>query len=293
MDEGGSHPGFFRNLKSLFGKGNSDKVTEEEIISMVNEGHENGLLEANETELIHNIFEYGDKEAGDIMTHRKNIVAVDGTMKLKDALNYMLDQNYSRFPVYEENIDNIIGFLHFKDAVKANRDPKEQEKMIRELPNILRPARFIPETRNISDLLRTMQKQKLHFVIVVDEYGQTAGLVTMEDIIEEIVGNIQDEYDMEEEDIVELPDHSFIIRGVTPLEDVEEALDVSFGEDEIETLNGFLISVLDRIPADDEHIVINHSGYRFEVQSIQNKVIQKGARTQVAGKYRYRIGIGR
>lgn len=275
MDEGGSHPGFFRNLKSLFGKGNSDKVTEEEIISMVNEGHENGLLEANETELIHNIFEYGDKEAGDIMTHRKNIVAVDGTMKLKDALNYMLDQNYSRFPVYEENIDNIIGFLHFKDAVKANRDPKEQEKMIRELPNILRPARFIPETRNISDLLRTMQKQKLHFVIVVDEYGQTAGLVTMEDIIEEIVGNIQDEYDMEEEDIVELPDHSFIIRGVTPLEDVEEALDVSFGEDEIETLNGFLISILDRIPADDEHIVINHSGYRFAVQSIQNKVIQK------------------
>lgn len=275
MDEGGSHPGFFRNLKSLFGKGNSDKVTEEEIISMVNEGHEKGLLEANETELIHNIFEYGDKEAGDIMTHRKNIVAVDGTMKLKDALNYMLDQNYSRFPVYEENIDNIIGFLHFKDAVKANRDPKEQEKMIRELPNILRPARFIPETRNISDLLRTMQKQKLHFVIVVDEYGQTAGLVTMEDIIEEIVGNIQDEYDMEEEDIVELPDHSFIIRGVTPLEDVEEALGVSFGEDEIETLNGFLISILDRIPADDEHIVINHSGYRFAVQSIQNKVIQK------------------
>lgn len=275
MDEGGSHPGFFRNLKSLFGKGNSDKVTEEEIISMVNEGHENGLLEANETELMHNIFEYGDKEAGDIMTHRKNIVAVDGTMKLKDALNYMLDQNYSRFPVYEENIDNIIGFLHFKDAVKANRDPKEQEKMIRELPNILRPARFIPETRNISDLLRTMQKQKLHFVIVVDEYGQTAGLVTMEDIIEEIVGNIQDEYDMEEEDIVELPDHSFIIRGVTPLEDVEEALGVSFGEDEIETLNGFLISILDRIPADDEHIVINHSGYRFAVQSIQNKVIQK------------------
>ncbi len=275
MDEGGSHPGFFQNLKSLFGKNNSDKMTEEEIISMVNEGHEKGLLEANETELIHNIFEYGDKEAGDIMTHRKNIVAVDGTMKLKDALNYMLDQNYSRFPVYEENIDNIIGFLHFKDAVKANRDPKEQEKMIRELPNILRPARFIPETRNISDLLRTMQKQKLHFVIVVDEYGQTAGLVTMEDIIEEIVGNIQDEYDMEEEDIVELPDHSFIIRGVTPLEDVEEALGVSFGEDEIETLNGFLISILDRIPADDEHIVINHSGYRFAVQSIQNKVIQK------------------
>ena len=275
MDEGGSHPGFFQNLKSLFGKGNSDKMTEEEIISMVNEGHEKGLLEANETELIHNIFEYGDKEAGGIMTHRKNIVAVDGTMKLKDALNYMLDQNYSRFPVYEENIDNIIGFLHFKDAVKANRDPKEQEKMIRELPNILRPARFIPETRNISDLLRTMQKQKLHFVIVVDEYGQTAGLVTMEDIIEEIVGNIQDEYDMEEEDIVELPDHSFIIRGVTPLEDVEEALGVSFGEDEIETLNGFLISILDRIPADDEHIVINHSGYRFAVQSIQNKVIQK------------------
>lgn len=274
MDEGGSHPGFFRNLKSLFGKGNSDKVTEEEIISMVNEGHENGLLEANETELIHNIFEYGDKEAGDIMTHRKNIVAVDGTMKLKDALNYMLDQNYSRFPVYEENIDNIIGFL-LQGCGEGQPRSEEQEKMIRELPNILRPARFIPETRNISDLLRTMQKQKLHFVIVVDEYGQTAGLVTMEDIIEEIVGNIQDEYDMEEEDIVELPDHSFIIRGVTPLEDVEEALGVSFGEDEIETLNGFLISILDRIPADDEHIVINHSGYRFAVQSIQNKVIQK------------------
>ncbi|MDD7023650.1 MAG: hemolysin family protein [Oscillospiraceae bacterium] len=274
MDDGGSHPGFIRNLKNLF-RPNSEKVTEEEIISMVNEGHEKGVLEANEAEMIHNIFEYGDKDACDIMTHRKHIIGVDAGMRLKDALNYMLEQPYSRFPVYEENIDNITGFLHFKDAVKCNMDEQNRELSIGGIQGLLRPAKFIPETRNINDLLCSMQKMKTHFVIVVDEYGQTAGLVTMEDIIEEIVGNIQDEYDEEEEDIVEQPDHSFLIRGAAPLEEVEEALGVSFGEEEIETLNGLMISILDRIPSDDEHIVINHCGYRFEVLGIQNKVIQK------------------
>lgn len=187
----------------------------------------------------------------------------------------MLEQTYSRFPVYEENIDNIVGFLHFKDAVRYNMDEAYQEMPIGSIKGLLRPARFIPETRNINDLLRSMQKMKTHFVIVVDEYGQTAGLVTMEDIIEEIVGNIQDEYDVEEEDIVEQPDKSLMIRGVAPLEEVEETLGISFEEEEIETLNGLLISILDRIPEEDEHIVINHKGYRFEVLQIKNKVIQK------------------
>ncbi len=275
MDDGGSHPGIMRNLKNLFGMNSQEKVTEEEIISMVNEGHEKGVLEANEAEMIHNIFEYGDKDACDIMTHRKNIVGIDQRTKLGDALSFMLNQTYSRFPVFEENIDNIVGFLHFKDAVRYNMDESFREQPIGSIKGLLRPARFIPETRNINDLLRSMQKMKTHFVIVVDEYGQTAGLVTMEDIIEEIVGNIQDEYDVEEEDIIEQADESFLIRGVAPLSEVEETLGISFGEEDIETLNGLLISILDRIPSEDEHIVINHKGYRFEVLQIENKVIQK------------------
>lgn len=275
MDDGGSHPGIMRNLKNLFGMNSQEKVTEEEIISMVNEGHEKGVLEANEAEMIHNIFEYGDKDACDIMTHRKNIVGIDQRTKLGDALSFMLNQTYSRFPVFEENIDNIVGFLHFKDAVRYNMDESFREQPIGSIKGLLRPARFIPETRNINDLLCSMQKMKTHFVIVVDEYGQTAGLVTMEDIIEEIVGNIQDEYDVEEEDIIEQADESFLIRGVAPLSEVEETLGISFEEEDIETLNGLLISILDRIPSEDEHIVINHKGYRFEVLQIENKVIQK------------------
>lgn len=253
-----------------------EDVTEEEIISMVNEGHEQGVLEANEAEMINNIFEFGDKEAQDIMTHRTNIVGVDGCLSLKSALRFMLDATNSRFPVYENNIDNITGIIHLKDAMRCHTMGQYDDWLIKDIPELIRPAVFIPETRKINLLFRNMQSRKLHMVMVADEYGQTAGLVALEDILEEIVGNIQDEYDEDEAYIEEQPDGSFLVDGMTPLEELEDRLDIEFNlEEDIETLNGYLVSKLDKIPSEDEKSVIEDLGYSFQILGVAHKKIQK------------------
>ena len=181
----------FRKL-GIHGDDSSDRV-EEEIISMVNEGHEQGVLHETEAEMITNIFEFGDKEAKDIMTNRSNIVVIDKSTSLADALDYMLKESKSRFPVYDENIDHIVGILHFRDAFRAHRTEGNMNLPVGEIDGLLQKVMFVPETKNIADLFRTMQKTKTQMVIVVDEYGQALGLLAMEDILEEIVGNILDE----------------------------------------------------------------------------------------------------
>lgn len=251
-----------------------DDVTEEEIISMVNEGHEQGVLQASEAEMIHNIFEFDDKEAKDIMTHRKNIVAVDGTMSLSQVLEFMLDKNNSRFPVYGEDIDNIIGIIHIKDVMIQSRNERYKNWPVQDIPGLVREAVFIPETRNINELFKNMQSQKIHMVIVVDEYGQTAGLVAMEDILEEIVGNILDEYDEEENMIVEQPDGSFLMNGMAPFDEVCKTLELDMQEDEYETLNGYLISLIDKIPGDNEQFQVEDQGWQFHAIAVKNKMIQ-------------------
>lgn len=253
-----------------------ENVTQEEIMSMVNEGHEQGVLEANEAEMINNIFEFGDKEAQDIMTHRINIVGVDGRQNLHTALGFMLNATNSRFPVYEENIDNITGIIHLKDAMRCHTEGKYEEWLIKDIPGLIRPAVFIPETRKINLLFKSMQSKKLQMVMVADEYGQTAGLVALEDILEEIVGNIQDEYDEDEVHIEEQPDGSFLVDGMTPLEELEDRLSIEFNlEEDIGTLNGYLVSKLDKIPSEDENSVIRDLGYSFQILSVAHKKIQK------------------
>lgn len=249
-------------------------VTEEEIISMVNEGHEQGVIEASEVQMITNIFEYADKETQDIMTHRSNIIGIDGDMSLNEAIHFMLSEKYSRYPVYEENIDKIIGILHLKDALRMQEKNNAENRAIREIEGLLREAKFIPLTRNIDDLFKSMQSQKLQMVIVVDEYGQTAGLIAMEDILEEIVGNILDEYDEEDAYIEEKGEDEYIIEGKTPLEELEERFNITFDEDDFETLNGFMISKLDRIPRENEEFDVNVDGYNFKIMSVENKMIQ-------------------
>lgn len=249
-------------------------VTEEEIISMVNEGHEQGVIEASEAELITNIFEYADKESQDIMTHRSNIIAIDGDMLLHEAIHFMLTEKNSRYPVYDENIDKIIGILHLKDALRMQEKNRDENRPVREIEGLLREAKFIPLTRNIDDLFKAMQSQKLQMVIVVDEYGQTAGLIAMEDILEEIVGNILDEYDEEDDYIEEKSEDEYIIEGKTPLEELEERFNITFDEEEFETLNGFLISRLDRIPDENEEFDVDVDGYNFKIISVENKMIQ-------------------
>jgi len=255
----------------------NENVTEEDIMSMVNEGHEQGVLEAREAEMITNIFELNDKEAGDIMTHRKNLVALDGEITLREAVNFILKEGYnSRYPIYKKDVDDIIGILHMKDALIAVENKRNASRQLWEIEGLLREAHFIPETRNIDTLFKEMQSRKIHMVIVVDEYGQTAGIVTMEDILEEIVGNIMDEYDVDEEYIVPSDDGSYVINGMTPLEEVERALGIEFDEedyDSYDTINGLLISKLDRIPQEGEETEVSILGYCFKILRVENKII--------------------
>lgn len=256
----------------------SENVTEEDIMSMVNEGHEQGVLEADEAEMITNIFELNDKTAEDIMTHRKNLVAIDGAATLKEAVDFILKEGKnSRFPVYGENMDDIIGILHMKDALICAENRKNSGKSIGQIPGLLRVAHFIPETRTIDILFKEMQSQKIHMEIVVDEYGQTAGIVTMEDILEEIVGNILDEYDEDEEFVVQTGDDGYIMDGMTPLDEAEETLEIEFEDedkDTYDTLNGFLVSRLDRIPQEDEDSEVEYHGFVFKILQVENKIIR-------------------
>lgn len=254
-----------------------DSVTEEEIISIVDEAHEQGVIEENEAEMIQNIISFNETEAKDIMTHRKNVVAFDEEVLLQELIDTMLEEGNSRYPVYEENIDNIKGIVHYKDALKfMTRNSWAKFKPLKELPGLIRQASFIPETRGIGDLFHTMQAKKLHMAIVVDEYGQTAGIVTMEDILEEIVGDILDEYDEDEVTIRTQKDNSRIIDGLAYLEDVADELGIDFGDCEFETLNGFLTNLLGHIPNQkDLDTEISSNGYKFTILSLGNKTIGK------------------
>ena len=272
-------------LLRIFGLRNEEEqvdVTEEEIISMVTEGHEHGVFEAGEVEMITNIFEFADKKANDIMTHRNHIMAIDSAMPFKDALDFMLEESNSRYPVYEENLDHIVGVLYLKDAMRMHTNNEGLNQPVGTVEGLLREAVFVPETKNIDDLFRSMQSGKNQMVIVMDEYGQTSGLVTMEDILEEIVGNIMDEYDPEENHIEEKGENEYVIEGIMKLEDLEARFDISFGETEFETLNGYLISKLDRIPDEDENSEIEIDGYLFKIVKVEKNVIQSVLVTKAA-----------
>lgn len=267
-------------VKQYLAKNKDGSDTEEEIISMVHEGHEQGLIQASEAKMITNIFEFDDKQAQDIMTHRSNIVAIDGEVTLDEASRFMLQQRHSRYPVYEENIDHILGILHLKDALRMQYKDQNRNEPVGKIPGLLREAKFIPETSKVDTLFRTMQSTKLQMVVVVDEYGQTSGLIALEDILEEIVGNIMDEYDEEEEHIAQTSKDQYIIEGLTPLKELEERFGISFHEEEFETLNGFLIARMDKIPDPQDEFNIDVGGYNFKVVSAANNRIQSVLVTQ-------------
>ncbi len=244
----------------------------ETVMEMVDEGYRQGVFLSSEAQMIRNIFAYGEKDAKSIMTHRKYIVGLDGEETLENALTFILEQNKSRFPIYEEDIDSII--LHLRDAMKCYFNEELRNIPIKKLKDYIRPVSFIPETRSIDKLLKKMQEGKSHMAIVIDEYGQTAGLVTMEDIIEEIVGNIQDEYDEEEELIQKQADGSYLADGMTEVEDLEKLLEIQFEEEDYETLNGFLVFHLERIPTEEEKCVVSYGDYEFQVLSMENNIIK-------------------
>lgn len=261
-------------LDKIFRK-KDDNVTDE-IKNIVQEGHQQGELLDSEAEMITNIIEFGDKEAHDIMTHRKNIVAIDADTTIKDCFEFVLGENYSRFPVYEGDIDHIIGVMHLRDLLKIYADSYKRNHTIYELKDeMIFDPHFIPETRNINALFKSMQSEKVHMAVVVDEYGQTTGIVTMEDILEEIVGNIMDEYDVEEQYIVRDSDGSYIMDGYTQLDDIEDMLNISFADEDSDTLSGFIISRMEHLPEDNEQFEVWYSGYRFSVLEVDNKRVKK------------------
>ena len=273
----------FRKKKNIkFNNVSEDEVIEEEIISMVKEGHEQGVLMESEAEMIHNIFEYADKEAKDIMTHRKNIVAIDGDMSFYDMVAYVDDTGKSRFPVYEGDIDNIIGVLLIKDAFLYCQKNEIFRTAVKDIPGLVREVDFITETIKINNLFKKMQSEKSQICIVIDEYGQTSGLVAMEDILEEIVGEIEDEHDEDEQIFLEESDGSYTFDGLTEIADVLEVIDLPVEEDAFETLNGYVISLLEKVPNDDECEVIERHGYQFEIQKVENRIIRQVRITKLA-----------
>ena len=196
-------------------------------------------------------------------------VGIDKHTTMDETIKIMLENNYSRYPVFDDDLDNIVGILYFKDFVKAYLKDKNQT-----IEQIMVEPLFVHPTKNISELFKRMQKEKIHMVIVVDEYGQTEGIIAMEDILEEIVGNIFDEYDESRDTFRTQVDNSIIIDGLASLDDVEQELDIEFGDVEMETLNGYLTELLGHIPSRedlDKEIVAN--GYRFKILSLGNRTI--------------------
>lgn len=247
-----------------------ENVTEEEILLMVNEGQEKGVIGDDESEMINNIFEFDDKTAMDVMTHRTEIAAIN----IKDTFEHVIDmaaeERYSRFPVYDSNVDNIIGIIHIKDLLKVNKDTFN-------LNTIMRSPSFVPESQKIDDVFNILKDNNTHMAIVVDEYGGTAGLVTMEDILEELVGNIRDEYDEAEEienNIEQIDDATYIVDGLMEIDYINDELDLDLPTDEYETISGLIIALLGEIPEEEEHPEIDYKNYTFSVLDSNEKIIK-------------------
>lgn len=266
----------WKNLKQIVSgeSPESKEEVQEAVEYVVEECGSQGYLEENEVRMIKNVLQYSGKNARDIMTHRKDIVAVDGSETLEHALQFMLDERFTRFPVYEENIDDIIGTIHLRDAMKYYLNKELRPVKVKELKDCLREVSFIPETKGLSRLFKQMNTEKNHLFIVLDEYGQTAGIVAMEDIIEEIVGNIFDEYDEEETLYFRQENGTYLVKGKVALDDLEEILGIEIEDEENETLNGFLISKLERIPAEHETCEVRYDVYCFRILLIDNNMIE-------------------
>lgn len=254
-------------LKRFFKKESS---TEEEIKQLVDE--DEGELEVSQREMINNIFEFDDIVAGDIMTHRTDIVAVSDEAALQDVASAAMEEGVSRVPVYHEDLDNILGIIYVKDLLKFVGAPISKSEC---LADYIRNPLYVPESIPCGKLFAKMTETRIQLAIVVDEYGGTAGLVTLEDIIEELVGEIEDEYDEEEESIKKLDDSTYIFEGITDIEDAEEILGIEFPEGEYDTLAGFVISRLGYLPGENDSAEVEYNNIVFTVLEVDERRIEK------------------
>ena len=247
---------------------------EEEVMSMLKESQDSGDIKEEGKKMINAIFAFDDKLAYEIMTPRTDVFLIDINDPTEEYLEELMELRYSRIPVYEDDLDNIIGILHIKDyLIKARFDGFDQV----DIRSILRKPYFVPETKNIDALFFDLQKSKNNIAILIDEYGGFAGIVTMEDIIEEIVGEIEDEYDEEEQEIEKIDENTYILDGFTSLSDVDEKLGLDLQSDNSETIGGLLIDILGEIPDDEEseNRVIEYENCVFRILSVKERRIEK------------------
>lgn len=254
-------------------KDKPEQVTEEEIRMMVDVGNEEGTIELSEKEMIDNVFEFDDTTAEEVMTHRTEMVAVENTATIQDVVKVALDEGYSRIPVYEEDIDNIVGIIYVKDMLRFIGNPGAETGSIQPF---IRKVLFVPESNRCTELFRTFKEKKIQIAVVVDEYGGTSGIVTMEDLLESIVGNMQDEYDNEEEEYSRISDNVFTLDGAMSIYEAEKVLGQTLDEEEeYDTVSGLLTDVLDRIPGPDEKPVVQVGNVEFTVLQVEDRRIAK------------------
>ena len=260
-------------ISKLFGVSENEEeiITEEEIKMMVDQGEENGTIQEDEKELINNVFEFNDTTVSEIMTHRTDIFAVDIDMNQEELLDEIIKDEcrHSRIPVYDETIDEIKGVLYVKDIIK------NMNKKTFKIKNIMKEAYFVSQNKLINELFKELQRNKKHIAIIVDEYGGTAGIITMEDILEEIVGDIYDEYDEIEEQYEKIDDKTFLLSGNMTIYDVNKILESNIPEGDYDTLSGYLQEKLGRIPEEEENPIIETEELTFKIEEYEDKRILK------------------
>ncbi len=260
-------------ISKIFGVNENDEesVTEEEIKMMVDQGEEKGTIEEEEKELINNVFEFNDITVSEIMTHRKDIFAVDVNISNEELMQEISKEEYrySRIPVFDETIDEIKGILYVKDILKNINKKSFKVK------NIMKDAYFVSQNRLINEVFKELQKNKKQIAIIVDEYGGTAGLVTMEDIIEELVGDIFDEYDKVEQQFEEIDENTYMLSGNMTIYDVNKLLNANIPEGDYDTISGFLQEKLGRIPEEKENPIIDTENVTYKIEEYEDKRIIK------------------
>lgn len=267
--EGNLRPTLWQSLTRRLSR--DKNVTEEDILQLVDAGEETGVIEETQKDMINNIFEFGDITAEDIMTPRTEVEALDAEDTVFEALRIGVEDGFSRIPVYEEDIDHVVGVLYVKDLLPYVGKPLPEDLTLR---GLMRQAYFVPGTKNCQDLFAEMTEKRIQLAMVVDEYGGLAGIVSMEDLLESIVGNIRDEYDHEDEEIKQTGDNSFEVDGALPIDEVSELVGVPLPEGDYETLAGFLIYQLGRIPTPEENACVAYDGLEFVILSMDDRRIE-------------------
>ncbi len=242
-------------------------VSEEELLAMADVAVEEDVIEREERQLIHSIIEFGDTVVREVMIPRPDMVSVEARASVSDVMEVVMSAGYSRIPVYEQGIDDIAGIVYAKDLMRAVREGRGDEPV----RNLVRPARFVPETKRVAELMPEMQREKSHMAIVVDEYGGTAGLVTLEDLIEELVGEIVDEYDVEEAPVEPLPGGDVRVNARMPIDELNDLLDVEFPQGDWDTVGGLIFNLLGHVPTEGESV--EYDGHRLRAEKVQGRRI--------------------